>query len=79
MLLTQRVCFAHNPQYHCISPCLVMPLCCFSLISGVDAACKAVWDELEKQGILNETLFIFTTDNGFYHGEHGLAGKWYPQ
>ncbi|CAB9514518.1 Extracellular sulfatase SULF-1 [Seminavis robusta] len=50
----------------------------FRLITGVDTACKAVWDELDRQGILNETIFIFTTDNGFYHGEHGLAGKWYP-
>jgi len=50
----------------------------FRLITGVDAACKAVWDELEEQGILDETMFVFTTDNGFYHGEHGLAGKWYP-
>lgn len=37
----------------------------FRLITGVDAACKAVWDELERQGILDETMFIFTTDNGF--------------
>jgi arylsulfatase len=50
----------------------------FRLITGVDTACRKVWEELEAQGILNETLFIFTTDNGYYHGEHGLAGKWYP-
>ncbi|CAB9517658.1 Extracellular sulfatase SULF-1 [Seminavis robusta] len=50
----------------------------FRLISEVDGACQKVWDELEAQGILNNTLFVFTTDNGFYHGEHGLAGKWYP-
>jgi len=23
-------------------------------------------------------LIIFTTDNGDFHGEHGLADKWYP-
>ena len=39
----------------------------FRLITGVDTACKAVWDELDLQGILNETLFIFTTDNGVYN------------
>ena len=27
---------------------------------------------------LEDTLVIFTTDNGYYHGEHGLADKWYP-
>jgi len=37
----------------------------FRLITGVDTACKAVWDELDRQGILDETMFIFTTDNGF--------------
>ena len=50
----------------------------YRLISGVDAACKKIWKELEAQGILNETMVIFSTDNGYYHGEHGLAGKWYP-
>ena len=34
--------------------------------------------ELEDQGVLNETLVIFTTDNGYFHAEHGLADKWYP-
>ncbi|CAB9516457.1 Extracellular sulfatase SULF-1 [Seminavis robusta] len=50
----------------------------YRLITEVDSACQAIWQELEAQGILNETMVIFTTDNGFYHGEHGLAGKWYP-
>jgi arylsulfatase len=50
----------------------------YRLISGVDAACQAIVDELHRQGIWNDTMVIFTTDNGLYHGEHGLAGKWYP-
>lgn len=50
----------------------------YRLISGVDAACEKIWKELEAQGILDETMVIFSTDNGYYHGEHGLAGKWYP-
>ena len=28
--------------------------------------------------MLDDTLVIFTTDNGYYHAEHGLADKWYP-
>jgi arylsulfatase len=28
--------------------------------------------------LLDDTLIIFTTDNGYFHAEHGLAGKWYP-
>jgi arylsulfatase len=50
----------------------------FRLISEVDGACQNIWKELEAQGITDETLVIFSTDNGYYHGEHGLAGKWYP-
>ena len=50
----------------------------YRLISEVDAACERIFDELEKQGLLDNTLLIFTTDNGYYHAEHGLADKWYP-
>lgn len=50
----------------------------YRLATEVDAACGAVVDELERQGVLDETLVIFTTDNGYLHGEHGLADKWYP-
>jgi arylsulfatase A-like enzyme len=50
----------------------------YALITEVDNAIKNIYDELERQGILNETLIIFTTDNGFFHGEHGLGGKWWP-
>jgi arylsulfatase len=50
----------------------------YRLATEVDSACGAVLDELEKQGLLANTLVIFTTDNGYFHGEHGLADKWYP-
>jgi arylsulfatase len=50
----------------------------YRLISGVDTTCGRILDELEKQGVLDETLVIFTADNGYFHGEHGLADKWYP-
>ncbi len=50
----------------------------YALITEVDGAIKNIHQELERQGILNETLVIFTTDNGFFHGEHGLGGKWWP-
>lgn len=47
-------------------------------MTEVDQACKEIVEELESQGILDETLVIVTTDNGMFHGAHGLAGKWYP-
>jgi arylsulfatase A-like enzyme len=50
----------------------------YRLATEVDAACGAVVDELKRQDLLDTTLVIFTTDNGYLHGEHGLADKWYP-
>lgn len=50
----------------------------FRLIAEVDAACGAVVAELDRQGLTDHTLILFTADNGYLHGEHGLADKWYP-
>jgi arylsulfatase len=50
----------------------------YRLASEVDATCGKVIEELKRQGIYDNTLVIFTTDNGYYHAEHGLADKWYP-
>jgi arylsulfatase len=50
----------------------------YRLITEIDATCGRVIAELRKQGALENTLVIFTTDNGYYHAEHGLADKWYP-
>ncbi len=50
----------------------------YRLATEVDATCGRVMQELNNQGLLEHTLIIFTGDNGYYHGEHGLADKWYP-
>ncbi len=50
----------------------------YAMITEVDTACKNIVEELRRQGIMEETLVVFTTDNGFFHGEHGLSGKWFP-
>ncbi len=50
----------------------------YRLVSEVDAACGTILAELRRQELLDQTLVIFTTDNGYFHGEHGLADKWYP-
>ena len=50
----------------------------YSLITQVDRACKEIVDELKRQGLYNNTMVIFTSDHGMFHGSHGLAGKWYP-
>lgn len=50
----------------------------YRLVTEVDAACGRILEELETQGLGGKTLVIFTTDNGYFHGERGLADKWYP-
>jgi arylsulfatase len=50
----------------------------YRLATEVDATCGRVLAELKKQELLENTLVIFTSDNGYFHGEHGLADKWYP-
>lgn len=37
---------------------------------AVDEAVKAVVDELSAKGVLGDTYVIFTSDNGYFHGEH---------
>ena len=50
----------------------------YRLATEVDTTCGRVLAELKTQGVLENTLVVFTTDNGYYHAEHGLADKWYP-
>lgn len=49
----------------------------YRLCTEVDAACGRVLKELSRQGVLDDTLVIFTGDNGYFHGEHQFADKWY--
>lgn len=50
----------------------------YRLATEVDATCGRVIEELKSEGVLDNTLVIFTADNGYFHAEHGLADKWYP-
>ena len=49
----------------------------YRLVSGVDASIGTMISRLEKLGQLDNTIIVFTSDNGFMFGEHGLAGKWW--
>jgi arylsulfatase A-like enzyme len=35
-------------------------------------------DELEAQGVADNTLVVYIGDNGYFQGDRGLADKWYP-
>ncbi|WP_321470887.1 sulfatase [uncultured Paludibaculum sp.] len=49
----------------------------YRLISGIDRSVGTMLGELDKLGLRENTIVIYTGDNGFYLGEHGLAGKWF--
>jgi len=49
----------------------------YRLITGLDAAIGAIHTKLKENGLDKNTIIIFSSDNGFYLGERGLAGKWF--
>ena len=48
----------------------------FRMISGVDRAVGRVLAELKERGLDDNTVVIYTGDNGYYMGQRGFAGKW---
>lgn len=47
-------------------------------IYGVDYAIGMILEKLEKSGLLNNTIVVFTSDNGYSLGAHSLGGKVFP-
>ncbi|MBT7953418.1 MAG: sulfatase-like hydrolase/transferase, partial [Gammaproteobacteria bacterium] len=43
------------------------------MLLAVDEGLGRILDELARQNILDETMVLFTSDNGYYYGEHGLS------
>lgn len=48
----------------------------YRLVSGADYAIGKLIESLESRGLAENTVILFTSDNGSFHGEHGFAGKW---
>ena len=48
----------------------------YRMISGIDLEIGRIRRMLESQGIADNTIIIFTSDNGYFTGERQLAGKW---
>lgn len=48
------------------------------LIHGVDYAVGMILNELKNQGIEDNTIIVFTSDNGYNMGAHGFGGKVLP-
>ncbi len=49
----------------------------FRLIAGVDAVVGQVMAKLNAKGLAENTVVIYSSDNGYFLAERGLADKWY--
>jgi arylsulfatase A-like enzyme len=47
------------------------------LVTGMDREVGRIVEALRQANLADNTLVVFTSDNGFFFGEHGLAGKWF--
>lgn len=47
----------------------------FQAMTGIDRLVGSLRDTLEKQGVADNTIIIFTSDHGLFMGEFGLGGK----
>ena len=47
----------------------------FGMVSFLDDAIGTTLDTLERLGVLDDTLVVFTSDHGHFLGEHGLVAK----
>ena len=50
----------------------------YRLIYGVDVIIGRIRQQLKQLDFDDNTILILIGDNGFYLGEYGLAGKWFP-
>ncbi|MEM1355773.1 MAG: sulfatase-like hydrolase/transferase [Planctomycetota bacterium] len=48
----------------------------YRLVSSLDLGVGRIVKALEERGLDKNTVILFTSDNGHFKGEHGLAGKW---
>ncbi len=53
--------------------------CALESLYGVDRGIGEIYDAVAEAGELNKTIFVFTSDNGYFYGEHRISkGKPYP-
>ncbi|MEC7598453.1 MAG: sulfatase [Planctomycetota bacterium] len=48
----------------------------FRMLSGIDHVVGRLLKQLDKLGLADNTVIIYTADNGYYLGDRGFAGKW---
>lgn len=48
----------------------------FRMVSGIDGAIGRFMKALEEAGLAENTIIVYSADNGYHMGNRGLAGKW---
>lgn len=48
----------------------------YRMVSGIDHAIGRFITALEEAGLADNTIIVYSADNGYYLGNRGLAGKW---
>lgn len=48
----------------------------YRMVSGIDNAIGRFLDALEEAGLADNTIVVYSADNGFHMGNRGFAGKW---
>ena len=48
----------------------------YRMVSGIDNAIGRFRQALEVAGLADNTIIVYSADNGYYMGNRGLAGKW---
>jgi arylsulfatase A-like enzyme len=49
----------------------------YALATGIDRAIGRIMAALQSKGVIDNTVVIFTSDNGYFLGDYGLSDKWY--
>ncbi len=48
----------------------------YRMVSGIDGAIGRFMAALEEAGLADNTIIVYSADNGYHMGNRGLAGKW---
>ena len=48
----------------------------YRMVSGIDGAIGRFMAALQKAGFADNTIIVYSADNGYHMGNRGLAGKW---
>ena len=48
----------------------------YRMVSGIDQSIGRLMEALEEADLADNTIIVYSADNGYYMGNRGLAGKW---